>query len=456
MTTITATPDTATASVQLSIPYTSPVTRVLRNDANGVAEVRTLDGQLPTGSSGTLILTDYEASAGVNNYTAYVNDIDVHTNHCTNGSFEAGTTGWSLTGVTATTTTAFAQMAKSGTSILQATSNGTSTSPQLTSNVGMAAGNWVGMSAFLASEQAGNIEVRIQIAFRDAGAANISFVSSPWQRLPWYSGGFVSGTWQAPANTASAVVYLQMRDGDAPAAVVASGVRLWADAVLVVRGNTQSQVQSQLDGGFFDGSTPNTDLIQYTWNGTANASATTKTILTPQVAASSTLTLDKPWLMVPVMPNYALQAESITRYGSSRESRSTVHAVIGRSDPLVSFGPLGTRTGTLEIWCESLKAARDLESVFTRGETVMLKQNVSGMDMYFVGSSTGIAPYSVQGEGITRWALDISYTEIKRPLAPLAGALGWDFNALAAAYASFDVVTSKFATFDDLTIRNEN
>jgi hypothetical protein len=69
VTSITATPDTATASIQLSITYNSAVSRVLRNDANGVAEVRTLAGQLPTGASGTLILSDYEASAGINNYT---------------------------------------------------------------------------------------------------------------------------------------------------------------------------------------------------------------------------------------------------------------------------------------------------------------------------------------------------------------------------------------------------
>jgi hypothetical protein len=249
VTTLTATPDTATASIQLSITYNSAVTRVLRNDANGVAEVRTLAGQLPTGASGTLIISDYEASAGINNYTVI--------------------------------------------------------------------------------------------------------------------------------------------------------------------------------------------------DGSAGASA------------STTLVLDGPWLMVPVMPNYALQTTAITDYDSDRKSRSTVHEVIGRSDPLVAFGPMGTRTGSLEIFCASMKAARDLETVFTRGEVVMLKQNVEGMDMYFVGSSTGVSPYSVEGEGITRYSLTVDYTEIKRPLAPLAGALGWDFNALAAAYASFDVVAMKFATFDDLTLKDE-
>lgn len=249
MTTITATPNTATASVQLSITHNSPVTRVLRNDENGIAEVRTLAGQLPTTASGTLILTDYEAAAGINSY-------------------------------------------------------------------------------------------------------------------------------------------------------------------------------SVVDGG-------------------TGASTT------------ATLVLDKPWLMVPVMPNYALKAETITGYDSSREARSTVHTVIGRPDPLVSFGPLGTRSGSLEVWCESLKAARDLETVLTRGEVVMLKQNVAGMDMYFHGSSSGITPYAAAGEASTRWALTINYTEIVRPIGPLAGALGWDFNALAASYASFDEVAVKFATFDDLTIRNE-
>ncbi|QCO98971.1 hypothetical protein FCN77_16275 [Arthrobacter sp. 24S4-2] len=249
MTTITATPDTATASVQLSITYNSAVSRVLRNDANGIAEVRTLQGQLPTGSSGTLILSDYEAAAGLGTYSVI-----------------------------------------------------------------------------------------------DAGSG---------------------------------------------------------------------------------------------------------------ASTTATLVLDKPWLMVPVMPNYALQAESITAYGSDRQSHSTVHTVIGRADPLVSFGPLGTRTGSMQIFCGSLQTARDLETVFTRGEVVMLKQNVTGMDMYFHGSATGVSPFSAQGEEATRWALAVDYVEIKRPVGPLAGALGWDFNALAGGYASFDEVAAKFATFDDLTIQQE-
>lgn len=249
MTTITATPDTATASVQLSITYDSAVSRVLRNDENGVAEVRTLTGQLPTGASGTLILTDYEASHGVNSYSVV-----------------------------------------------------------------------------------------------DAGSG---------------------------------------------------------------------------------------------------------------ASATATLTLDKPWLMVPVMPNYALQAEAITGYDSGRESHSSTHTVIGRADPLISYGPLGTRTGSLEIFCQSLQTARNLETVFARGEAVMLKQRVQGMDMYFHGRATGIRPMSSDGEDLTRYGLTVEFTEIARPVAPLAGALGWDFNALAAAYASFDEVAVKFATFDDLTIKNE-
>ena len=168
--------------------------------------------------------------------------------------------------------------------------------------------------------------------------------------------------------------------------------------------------------------------------------------------ASATLTVDKPWLLVPIAPNYSEQVETITDYSAGRETFSTAHQIIGRPDPIVNFGKLGTRKGTLDIFTASLEDAARVTRVFDRGEAVLLKQTVPGMDMYLAATSLDLAPYSVQGEADTRWKLSVGYLEILRPAGNLAGALGWTFDALALAYPSFDAQLAAFASFDDLTL----
>jgi hypothetical protein len=172
------------------------------------------------------------------------------------------------------------------------------------------------------------------------------------------------------------------------------------------------------------------------------------------LSQTATLTIDKPWLLVPIAPDYSEQTERVMNYSAGRETNSTVHTIIGRSDPLVVIGKLGSRTGTLEIWTASLEDASRLVRVFDRGEAVMLKQTVPGMDMYFAANSLDVEPYSITGPEDTRYKLTVNYTEVSRPYGNLAGALGWTFDALASGYASFDAVTAAFATFDDLTIQD--
>ncbi|WP_156380230.1 hypothetical protein [Arthrobacter sp. Soil762] len=173
------------------------------------------------------------------------------------------------------------------------------------------------------------------------------------------------------------------------------------------------------------------------------------------VTTSETLVIDKPWLLVPIAPNYSEQAETITNYSAGRDSFSTIHQIIGRADPLVVMGKLGTRIGNLEIWTENLEDANRLIRVFDRGEAVLLKQTVPGMDMYFTTTGLDVTPYSVEGPELTRYRFAVQYQEVVRPFGDLAGALGWNFDALAAEYSSFDAVTAAFASFDDLTLQDE-
>lgn len=172
-------------------------------------------------------------------------------------------------------------------------------------------------------------------------------------------------------------------------------------------------------------------------------------------AAAVRLDLDLPWLMVPVMPHYARQVETITGYNAGRESLGKVSTVPGSAAPVVALAPLALRTGSLDLWAPSLAVARSLESVFDRGEIAMLKQRVPGMDMYFTTTKTSITPHEVDGEDGTLWNLAVDYAEVSRPAGPLAGALGWTFDALAAAFPSFDAVTAAYASFDDLTVNRQ-
>jgi hypothetical protein len=458
MTSITATPDTATGSVQLNITQNSSVTKVTRTDSNGIADVRISAGQFPSPSAGTTILTDYEAAHGSNLYTAYCNEYVVATQQVPNPSFEVDFTTWALDGVTATTQSSFPQMLKSGTRIAQIVSDGTRTVPGI-SVVGsglrpaIVEGQWIGLKAFVATESA-NYQTRVQVIFRDAAGASIAGASfaSPFVATPFYAGDTPQVVAQAPAGAASVALYLQFRNGDDTANFVPSGKRMWADAVEAFVADTSDEVLARLAEPFWDGSTADTSNIDYAWTGTAHASRSTRTINVTTVSTTANLTLSKPWLMVPIAPNFSETAESITDYSSGRASNSTVHRIIGRADPIVVQGKLGTRTGSLEIWTDSVASANKLARVFDRGETVMLKQPVSGLDMYFTADDLEVSPYSVEGVQETRYKFTVRFTEVKRPTGNLSGALGWNFDALAAGYGSFSAILAVYPTFDDLTI----
>ena len=71
MTTLTATPDIATASVLLTITKTASVSHVERTDINGTHKVRVPAYSLPSYGTGIVHVTDYEASHGTNTYRVH-------------------------------------------------------------------------------------------------------------------------------------------------------------------------------------------------------------------------------------------------------------------------------------------------------------------------------------------------------------------------------------------------
>ncbi len=77
--------------------------------------------------------------------------------------------------------------------------------------------------------------------------------------------------------------------------------------------------------------------------------------------------------------------EQILGWDSSRPSATQVHTIIGRPDPDVSLGALGTRTGTLSVLCSTLAEAAKLESYLgTQGVHTLTDTEVPEVGMIFV------------------------------------------------------------------------
>lgn len=172
------------------------------------------------------------------------------------------------------------------------------------------------------------------------------------------------------------------------------------------------------------------------------------------VTGSTVLALESPWFLIPRLPNFSAKVQQLTDYSSSRKSLSVVHEVIGRPDPVLALGPMGTREGQLEIWMPDYESASELEDVFNRQEIAMLKQTNPRMDMFFLPEAVDIVPYSPDGQA-TNYRFVVNFRETKRPTGFLRGAIGWTFEELAYAVPTFNDVAAIYDTFDDLLLQKE-
>ncbi|APX03370.1 hypothetical protein [Arthrobacter sp. QXT-31] len=172
------------------------------------------------------------------------------------------------------------------------------------------------------------------------------------------------------------------------------------------------------------------------------------------VTGTATLTLDSPWLLIPRMPNFSAKVQQITDYSSSRKSLSVANEVIGRPDPVLALGPMGTRQGQLEIWMPDYQSAAALEDVFNRQEIAMLKQPVPKMDMFFIPEQTDIAPYTPEGKE-TQFRFIVNFRETKRPTGSLRGAIGWTLEELAYSFPTLNDVAMAYSSLDNLLLQRE-
>lgn len=170
------------------------------------------------------------------------------------------------------------------------------------------------------------------------------------------------------------------------------------------------------------------------------------------VSASTTLAgVTRPQLQLAALPQYRLALDLVTGYGADRAGTTTVHDVIGRTDPVVTLGRLGTRRGTLTLWAADHGAARAVEQLADRSNVLLLRQgDHSGMDLYFVATRTGVTPDD-EATSPRRWSVELDYVEVAAPTGNLLGALGWTFEDVATL-GSFAALPATFATFTDLTV----
>jgi len=160
---------------------------------------------------------------------------------------------------------------------------------------------------------------------------------------------------------------------------------------------------------------------------------------------STTLAGQGPRFTVPASPLLSVGAATVYDYAANRKTRSTVHEVIGRADPIIVRARMGTRTGTLSIVCADHADLMDLEAVFALGATVMFRQaEHAGLDMYFHATETAAVPNT------GKWELTVSYVELTYPAGPVLGA--WTFADLAATGATFAEIAAAYPSFTALLL----
>jgi len=168
---------------------------------------------------------------------------------------------------------------------------------------------------------------------------------------------------------------------------------------------------------------------------------------TEEAAAWTTLGGQLPRFVMPSIPLFSVEVETVYAYSGPRSSRATVHEVVGRRDPIIVQGKLGTRRGSLGILCPDHDAVMRLVAMFERGQTVLYRQSEHpGLDMYFIPVEVSPAP---SGKS---WELSVSYVEMDYPAGDVQSDPDWTFSKLAATGGTFDAVAANYRTFVDLVL----
>jgi hypothetical protein len=170
----------------------------------------------------------------------------------------------------------------------------------------------------------------------------------------------------------------------------------------------------------------------------------------PEASAWVTLGGGLPRFVMPSIPLYSVEVDTVYAYSAPRATRGTVHEVVGRADPIIVAGRMGTRRGTLGIVCDDHGDVLRLTSMMERGQTVLYRQSDNpGMDMYFY--PLGVAPAPSSG----KWELSVDYVELAYPSGPVQSDPSWTFGKLARTATTFAKVSTDYADFNALTLNEK-
>jgi len=185
--------------------------------------------------------------------------------------------------------------------------------------------------------------------------------------------------------------------------------------------------------------------------------------------ADDVLTSD-PWtgteqahLTVPLVPSLGLlladgpddpDAVPVTRYGGTRLSSTTLHPIIGRTDPVAVLGPSALPVGALEFATPDLERAGQLVDLLARGWTYMLRQSDQpGLDLYFVVTGTALEHgEDDRADGARLWLLRVDYARVAAPPDDSATTAGWTYGELAAAAGTYAELPARWDTYLDLAV----
>lgn len=205
---------------------------------------------------------------------------------------------------------------------------------------------------------------------------------------------------------------------------------------------------------FFDYEAALTGTVTYTAYNTANA-----------VIATTSHTQDYQhtvYLACPLYPsNGVVLADGdldaatsyVTAWQAARAGRSTMHAVIGRSDPVPVLHGAAARAGTFAVICPDRAAAKQLEDQLSLPQAFQLRQtDVPGLDMYFVVA--GLDSQNIADTNAPRWHVDVAFQEIAWPPGTFTPTSVWTYaDVLAAGYGDYNGLAVSFATYATLLAR---
>lgn len=163
--------------------------------------------------------------------------------------------------------------------------------------------------------------------------------------------------------------------------------------------------------------------------------------------------VSNPGTLAPILLTLSLDAE--------RESLTTEHEVIGRSETIGVTGPLRLRTGTLEFLAADADQAARIEAIYAYGQVALIRFTASTLtqeafvrapDLYHTARSVRFTPDAYTLEGRQYWVVSVAFTEKRSPTFPLAGSPGWSYGDLEADYNSYAEAYNRFSTYADLAV----